>query len=112
MAGSSASPIRAVVELGGECGAAASQNFPRQGGVRRSPHVGVQLGAGMVEARDPAPDVSLGGRGTLGLDGEIADHVDAFAGRRMLEGDPCTSYGVNLADCGAVQFGHGAAGTS
>ena len=48
----------------------------------------MQLGAGVIEARDAALDVARLGRVALGLYVQISDDVDALAGRDVLEGYP------------------------
>jgi hypothetical protein len=42
----------------------------------------------VVEARDSAPDIAWRGGFAFGLDGQIPDHLDAFARLDVLKGDP------------------------
>ena len=50
-------------------------------------YVAVELGAGMVKARDAAPDIAWRRGVAFGLDPKVADDVDALAGRDVLQGD-------------------------
>ena len=45
----------------------------------------MEFGAGVVEARDAAPDVARLGGVAFCFDREVADNVDALAGGGMLE---------------------------
>src|SRR6266581_226807 len=47
-----------VIEIGGECGVAPPCYLPAQRRVGRPERVAVEVGAGMVEARDATPDVA------------------------------------------------------
>ena len=47
----------------------------------------MKLGAGVVEAGMPTPDVAWIGGVAFGLDRQIADDVDALAGCGVLKGD-------------------------
>src|SRR5580692_9550874 len=88
----------AVVEVGGEGGVAASSHLPAQRRVGGEQRVAVQFGAGVVEAGDAAPDVAWLRGVSFGLDHQVADDADAFAGPGVLEGDPGRAHGVDLAD--------------
>src|SRR6516165_5239725 len=70
----------------------------------------MELGARVVEARDTAADIAGLGGVTFGLHGQVADDVDALAGRGVLKGDPGGPDGVDLADGWAVQACHRATG--
>src|SRR5205823_14956273 len=91
-------------------GVAPSPALPAQRRVGRLQRVAVQLGAGMVEAGDAALDVARLGGVALGLHVQVADDVDALAGRDVLEGYPGRPDDADLADGRAVQPGDGPAG--
>jgi len=61
----------------------------------------VKLGAGMVKARDAAPDIAWLGGVALGLDSQVADDVNALTGCGVLEGDAGWPDGADLADGGS-----------
>src|SRR5262245_19557910 len=77
----------AVVEVGGEGGVAPSPDLPAQRRIGGSQRVAVQLGAGMVKARNAAPDITWLGGLAFGLDPQVADDIDALARRGVLQGD-------------------------
>jgi hypothetical protein len=99
-----------VIEIGGECGVAPPCYLPAQRRVGCLERVAVEFGAGVVEARDAAPDVARLGGVAFCFDREVADNVDALAGGGMLEGYVSCPDDVDLADSRAVQPGDGAAG--
>ena len=80
------SGVGAVVEVRGEGGVAAASDFPPQRRVCRLQRVAVQLGAGVVEAGDAAPDVTRLRGVPFGLDRQVADDTDAFAGAWCVRG--------------------------
>src|SRR4029077_17366067 len=106
------SGVGAVVEVGGEGGVAPSPDFPVQRRVGRLQGVAVQLGAGVIEARDAALDVARLGRVALGLDVQISDDVDTLARRDVLEGYAGRPDGADLADGRPVQPGDRTAGAA
>src|SRR5260370_20465250 len=93
-----------IVEVNGEGGMAPSSHLPAQHRVGRSQRIAVKLGAGVVEARDAAPDVTWPGGVAFGLDRQIADDVDALAGGGVLKSYPGRPDDVDLTDRCAIQL--------
>jgi hypothetical protein len=87
-----------------------SSYLPAQCWVGRLQLAAVQLGAGVVEAGDSAPDITQLGGVSFGLNGEIAGDADAFPGLDVLKGDPGRPDNVNVADGRAVQLRDRSAG--
>ena len=70
----------------------------------------MEFGAGVVEARDAAPDVARLGGVAFCFDRQVADNVDALAGGNVLEGYASCPDEIDLDDSRTVQPGDGAAG--